>query len=69
MRSIERRFQKIAHKNPHLSSLTCFSHAIEGQNFQKRTLYFWFNRLVEKEDYGQKEKRRILQELVKPKPS
>jgi len=68
MRSIERRFIKISHKNPHLSSLACFKLAIEGQNFKKRTLYFWFNKLVEKEDYDQKEKRDILQDLVNPKP-
>lgn len=68
MRSLERRFKIISQKNPHLSSLICFEHATAGQGFQKRTLYFWFNRLVEKEDYDQKEKRRILQELAKPKP-
>ncbi|MDP1814521.1 MAG: hypothetical protein Q8K92_08760 [Leadbetterella sp.] len=68
MRSIERRFKNIAEKYPFWSSLTCFRRAIEGQGFKKRTLYLQFNKLVEKDDYDQKEKRNILHDLVNPKP-
>ncbi len=63
MRSIERRFNKISQKNQYLSSLVCFERAVKGQNFKKRTIRHWFGRLVEKDDYAQKDKRTILQGL------
>ncbi len=68
MRSIERRFRRISQKNQYLSSLTCFRKAIEGQKFKKRTLYFWFNKLVDKTDYNHKDKRVIMQGLENLKP-
>lgn len=68
MRSIKRRFKKISEKNQYLSSLTCFRKAIEGQNFKKRTIHFWFRRLVEKDEYSPKDKKVILQGLENSKP-
>jgi hypothetical protein len=68
MRSIKRRFRKISEKYPDQSSLINFVEAIRGQNFKKRTIYFWFNQLVEKDDYDQNEKRAILRQLGNPKP-
>lgn len=68
MRSIERRYRKFSEKFPDQSSLINFVEAIRGQKFSKRTIYFWFNRLVEKDDYSENEKRRILRELGNPEP-
>lgn len=68
MRSIERRFIKFSKKNPEASSLVNFMSAIEGQNFKKRTLYFQFNKLVEKDDYSKKDKMMIIKSLENFKP-
>lgn len=68
MRSIQRRFKIKSHENPFSSSLVNFVLAIEGQNFKKRTIRYWFIRLVEKDDYDKKEKRDILQGFEKSKP-
>lgn len=64
MRSVERRFKIIDKKHPDWSSFQCFEMAIAGQGFSKKNLYFWFNKLVEKDDYGKKEKRRHLNDLL-----
>ena len=63
MKSLERRFQSIAEKNPSFSSYICFSKAIEGQSFNKQTVHRWFQKLVDKEDYAKNEKRAILEHL------
>lgn len=68
MRSIERRYKKFSKKFPEWSSYSRFAEAIRGQKFSKRTIHFWFNRLVEKDDYSENEKRKILRELGNPEP-
>jgi len=60
MRSIERRYRKIAKKNPIWSSHTCFARAIAGQRFSREAIHFWFNKLVDKDDYAKKEKKQVL---------
>lgn len=60
MRSIKRRFENIARKNPLLSSYVCFAETIRGQNFSRSILHRWFSRLVEKDDYERSEKKSIL---------
>ena len=49
MKSLERRFNNITKKNLYWSSCTCFTEAIEKQNFSKQTIHRWFNKLVEKD--------------------
>lgn len=68
MKSIRRRFEKISKQNSYLSSLVCFKRAIENKNFKKRTVHFWFKRLVEKDDYDLKDKKAILRGLENSKP-
>ena len=68
MRSIERKFNSISQKCPYWSSLVCFERAVKGRGFKKRTICHWFNRLVEKDDYAQKDKRAILGSLENLKP-
>jgi len=63
MRSIERRYRNIAEKNPESTSYICFARAIVGQGFCYERIKEWFNKLVDKEDYAQDEKRIILQFL------
>lgn len=63
MKSVERRFKKILKKNPCWSSYVCFAETCNSQDFQKKTIYFWFNKLVDKNDYDKKEKKLILSHL------
>lgn len=51
MKSIERRFKNIQEANPLWPSLICFNEAVSYQNFTRRTVAFWFLKLVDKDDY------------------
>lgn len=63
MRSIQRRFEKIAKRNPLWSSYICFAEAVKFQQFSRDTIHYWFNKLVEKDDYAKSEKKDILKYL------
>jgi len=63
MRSIERRHTTIEAKDNNLSTFMCFTRAISGQNFSKNRVNRMFNKLVDKNDYEQKEKRELLKFL------
>lgn len=64
MRSIERRFIQQQCKQQDLSTLLNFGAAIRGQAFSTGMIHRWFNRLVDKDDYGRGEKRAVLRGLV-----
>jgi hypothetical protein len=64
MRSIKRRFNNIAKRNPNYSSYLCFAEAIKGQRFSKQMIQRWFNKLVDKNDYARSEKRGTVDFLV-----
>ena len=63
MKSLERRFNNISFKNPNLSSLACFYHAVDSQDFNQQTVHRWFYKLVEKTDYQRSDLKAILAEL------
>lgn len=63
MRSIQRRFKKIIKRNFLWSSYVCFAEAVKFQQFSKGAIHYWFNRLVDKDDYSKKEKRNLLKHL------
>lgn len=63
MKSVNKRFEKISKKNPYWSTYVCFSEAIKNQKFCKKNLYFWFSKLVSKNDYALSDKRAILRHL------
>ena len=63
MKSIERRFKRFATKNPLWSSYICFASAVANQRFKKSTIHRWFYKLVDKDDYSNKEKKEILKHL------
>lgn len=63
MKSAEKRFKNILHKNQNFSTYLCFSLAIIHQNFSRRRLHENFNKLVDKTDYNQIDKKTILQHL------
>jgi len=68
MRSLQRRFKIISQKHPFWSSLVCFERAIVGRNFKRRTLYYWFFQLVDRNDYRRKDSKDILDGLENKKP-
>jgi len=63
MRSIQKRFNNITNKNPNWSSYICFAEAIKEQRFSKQTIHRWFQKLVDKDDYVNNEKKEILTHL------
>ncbi len=63
MKSLKRVFEKIKKENPNWSDYICFSHAISGKGFSKRTISHHFNKLVDKGDYLKREKKDILEWL------
>lgn len=63
MKSLERRFQNITERNPNFSSYFCFTKAVEGQGFNKKTIRRWFQKLVDKDDYAKSEKGVLLRHL------
>lgn len=70
MKSLERRFNNITAKYPAWSSYICFAETVKGQNFNRKSIQYWFNKLVEKDDYSQSDKKRLiahLEELNKPR--
>lgn len=63
MKSLKRRFNNIAERNPNWSTFTCFSEAICGQGFSGQDTRRWFHRLVARDDYFTREKKEILAHL------
>lgn len=64
MKSVERRFNNIARRNPFWSSFISFQEAVKDQNFSRRIIMNYFNKLVEKDDYSKAEKKQIIAYLV-----
>lgn len=50
-------------RNEGLGSLACFTEAIRGQKFSRQALHRWFNKLVGKDDYEKKEKKKLMKQL------
>ena len=63
MKSLERRFNKIAERNPYWSSYICFAEAVSGQGFSRQAIHRWFTKLVDKNDYAGSDKKKILAHL------
>jgi hypothetical protein len=64
MKSIKRRFDNIAKRNPNYSSYLCFAEAVKERRFSKQMIQRWFNKLVDKDDYARSEKRETVDFLV-----
>jgi hypothetical protein len=57
MKSIEARFEQVRERNPNYSAYLCFAHAVKGQQFSRKTLASWFNKLVPESEYGDGERK------------
>ncbi len=64
MKSLERRFNNISQLNPYWSSHTCFAEAVKNQNFSRRIISYYFNKLVGKDDYDKADKKAVLGYLI-----
>ena len=64
MKSLERRFNNISQLNPYWSSYICFTEAVKDQNFSKRTITNYFNKLVEKNDYDRRDKKELIKNIL-----
>lgn len=65
MRSVEHRFRLFQERFPDHSTFIVFGRTIEGQDFGPRTVGYWFSRLVKKDDYAMRDRRRLLHHLQK----
>ena len=63
MKSLERRYNNIAKKHTGWSSYICFAKAVTRQQFTKRSIQYWFNKLVDKQDYSKNDQTQILKHL------
>lgn len=63
MKSLERRFKRVSIRNPFWGSYICFAETVRGQNFNHKSILYWFNKLVEKDDYSQEDKRQLIANL------
>jgi hypothetical protein len=63
MKRLERTFDKIISERPYYSSYICFAKTIKDRNYCQRIIKNYFNKLVEKDDYGPKDKKAILNYL------
>jgi len=63
MKTLENTFNKIKKANCYHSTIVCFIKTIRNKNYCPRVIKYHFNRLVEKDDYSQKDKRNILKSL------
>lgn len=63
MKSIRRKFELVKARHPYWSSYICFADTITKANLSKKAISYWFNKLVEKDDYLQSEKKGILDHL------
>ncbi len=62
MKSLQRRFNNIAKRNPAMSTLLCFANAVMGQKFSMQKITKYFYRLVDKNDYPHRDKDLIVKE-------
>lgn len=60
---VRTRFNKTRKWNAGFSSYVCFFLAIMEQKYSRSTIMKWFNKLVNKDDYAQNEKRGIVNYL------
>lgn len=60
MKSLEKKFTKSLESHQGLSSLIHFSRAITGGKFSPKTIRYYFNIFVEKDDYSPSAKMELL---------
>lgn len=60
---LKKDFLTLSLENPNWSSYVCFACAINGLGYSDSEIYYWFNKLVEKDDYHPSQKSTLLKLL------
>jgi len=63
MKSLERRYNNIADNNPLGAPYFCLANAVKGQQFSRGTISHSFTKLIDVNEYGQGEKRQLINHL------
>ncbi len=61
---VQKRFEKIANKNPHYSSYIAFAETVRDSTLSESTVRRWFYKLIDVDDYGKSDGPAILRYLV-----
>lgn len=61
MKSVKRIFNKIRNKNPFWSDYNCFAEAMLEKRSSRKTIICNFNSLVDREEYAESEKKKIVE--------
>lgn len=64
MRSIRASFLEVRNNSPYWSDFICLASAIQDRDFSRERIRISFNKLVDKNDYHIKSKRRLITHLV-----
>lgn len=64
MKSFEERYNKFAERFPNWSSYLCFAEVVKHHKYNRGKINYWFNKLVDPDDYSRKEKKQIIDYLV-----
>lgn len=59
MKSLERTVISLQSRHPFLSSYTIFAVAVTGGRYAPKVIRYWFNRLVDKDDYCQSDRNEL----------
>lgn len=63
--NIPKLFYSISQDNPDLSSYVCLLKALEGKGMGKRMCEFYFNNLVDEDDYIASDRERLIEDMVR----
>lgn len=64
MKSLQRAFQTHYQKSPNHSSYICFLRAVRGKKLTRRSVSYWFSRLVDPDDYASSDRNSLVSQLV-----
>ncbi len=63
MKSLQRAFLNHSQQSPNHSSYICFRRAVAGKRLTRRSIGYWFDQLVDREDYARKDRNVLVSDL------
>ena len=64
MKSLKYSFDQTRKWNPYYSDYVCFAETVRYRKFNKRTIRYWFDKLVDPWEYDAKEKEGLVNHMV-----
>ena len=64
MKSFKKQFDKFVKKYPNWSSYLCFAEVLRHHKYTREKIKYWFNKLVDPDDYAREEKKQIIDYLA-----